>query len=284
MEISIEVQDEQEAQAVRLVIAERRRQDDLFGKQDHDLAWWMTIMGEEFGETCQAVCEYRWAEANPELASRMARVQHAVAEASQVSAVAVAMIQSILRNEWTDEISTVLPSDKRKVAKTLNRGDESLRYDDDDEGFEEWLEPGDDSLPYRASFDGAMAAGVTKEAARKMLQSILERRKDAGAEKPPSLKCYHCSLDIKEDPDGGYQHDSVIDYMKWLESLPHDRGDHLARYEPDCTICGRDNANGTHSALERTGHLGHRFTLTKQVEAGNIDSSEHVGGIAHGGF
>ena len=26
-----------------------------------------------------------------------------------------------------------------------------------------------------------------------------------------------------------------------------------------CSECGRDNGNGTHDALERTGHLSHRF-------------------------
>lgn len=48
-------------------------------------------------------------------------------------------------------------------------------------------------------------------------------------------------------------------YQKWLADLPHDKGEHLARWEPACKECGRDNANGTHNALERTGHLGHAF-------------------------
>jgi hypothetical protein len=129
MQITIDVQDELEAAAIAAVIAERRRQDGKFGKQDHDPAWWMVIMGEEYGETCQAVCEYRWGEAMPGVTSddRMKRIDHAVDEATQVAAVAVAMVQSILRNEWKDEISTVLPSDKRQVARALNIDDED-RY------------------------------------------------------------------------------------------------------------------------------------------------------------
>lgn len=138
MKIEIEVQDEQEAQAIRMVIAERRRQDDKFGKQDHDLSWWMVILGEEFGETCEAICEYRWGDvARPSdhdsahAPTRLARVNHTMAETSQVAAVGVAMIQAILRNEWRDEISTVIPSDKRKVAKALGRGHEDIDYGTD---------------------------------------------------------------------------------------------------------------------------------------------------------
>ena len=130
MQITIEVQDWQEARAVQLLLNERRRQDAKFGKQDHDPAWWMVIMGEEYGETCQAVCEYRWAEANREVADRMKRIDHAVEEASQVGAVAVAMIQAIMRNEWKDEISTVLPSDRRQVARALDWDDShAVNYD-----------------------------------------------------------------------------------------------------------------------------------------------------------
>lgn len=33
---------------------------------------------------------------------------------------------------------------------------------------------------------------------------------------------------------------------------------HQSEY-PGCTVCGRDNRNGTHDALELTGHLHHTF-------------------------
>lgn len=130
MKLEIEVQDGNEALAIQMMVQERRRQDRKFGTQNHDPAWWMVIMGEEYGETCQAVCEYRWAEASPEMRSRLDRIAHAMEEATQVGAVAVAMIQSILREEWTDEITTALPSDKRQVAVALDWGSEVIRYDE----------------------------------------------------------------------------------------------------------------------------------------------------------
>ena len=40
-------------------------------------------------------------------------------------------------------------------------------------------------------------------------------------------------------------------------AIEHDR----SADDPGCTVCGRDNRNGTHSALERTGHLSHTFTV-----------------------
>lgn len=39
------------------VLDERDRQDTKWGKQDHDPAWWMTILGEEFGEACEAALQ-----------------------------------------------------------------------------------------------------------------------------------------------------------------------------------------------------------------------------------
>jgi hypothetical protein len=34
----------------------------------------------------------------------------------------------------------------------------------------------------------------------------------------------------------------------------------VVEMDPTCTECDRDNRNGTHDALERTGHLSHPFT------------------------
>lgn len=39
--------------------------------------------------------------------------------------------------------------------------------------------------------------------------------------------------------------------------------------DPECAVCGRDNRNGTHDALETFGHLNHGFTaLRKPVDGG----------------
>lgn len=40
------------------------------------------------------------------------------------------------------------------------------------------------------------------------------------------------------------------------KAIEHDRS---TDDDPGCVTCGRDNRNGTHSALERTGHLSHPF-------------------------
>lgn len=168
MQITIEVQDKHEARAIQMIVKERRRQDEKFGKQDHDPAWWMVIMGEEFGETCEAVCEYRWAEANPEHKSRQDRIRHAVEEASQVAAVGAAMIQAILRDEYRDEITSVLPSDRMQVAKALGWGGENVRYPD--------AEPMPCGFPTCTLHDGnhkdSEAAGKTMHAFKPPTQTI----------------------------------------------------------------------------------------------------------------
>ncbi len=39
------------------VIQERHAQDEKWGEQNHEAAFWLAILGEEFGEVCRAVCE-----------------------------------------------------------------------------------------------------------------------------------------------------------------------------------------------------------------------------------
>ena len=41
--------------AIRCVLNERTRQDDKFGEQNHDPLKWLVILGEEYGEACQAI-------------------------------------------------------------------------------------------------------------------------------------------------------------------------------------------------------------------------------------
>lgn len=40
---------------------EIKRQDDLWGEQNHSYAEWMAILGEEYGEVCREVSEIRMA-------------------------------------------------------------------------------------------------------------------------------------------------------------------------------------------------------------------------------
>lgn len=127
MKVMIEVQDLHEYQAVEQMLSERRRQDRLFGQQNHDPAWWMVILGEEFGEMSQAVCDSRWKDVNTGL-------RDAVREAEQVAAVAIAFIQCMKRGKWADEITTAKPTDKRQLAVAANKEiEEMVNYDQDGE-------------------------------------------------------------------------------------------------------------------------------------------------------
>jgi NTP pyrophosphatase (non-canonical NTP hydrolase) len=64
------------------VMRERAIQDAKWGEQNHHPAWWLSILGEEFGEVCKAVCE------NNDTGKGSYRD-----ELVQVAAVAVAMIE-----------------------------------------------------------------------------------------------------------------------------------------------------------------------------------------------
>lgn len=62
------------------VLSERKRQDAKWGEQNHLAATWLVILGEEFGEVCQATLEMDWNKYREEMV--------------QVAAVAVAAIES----------------------------------------------------------------------------------------------------------------------------------------------------------------------------------------------
>lgn len=66
---------------VEFIDEERRRQNLKFGVQNHDDGKWALILGEEFGEACQAVLEGR----------------SVTDELVQLAAVAVAWIEAIER-------------------------------------------------------------------------------------------------------------------------------------------------------------------------------------------
>lgn len=71
---------------------ERDRQEALWGQQDHTPEFWLSILGEEFGEVCTAVCEHDMENYRVELV--------------QVAAVAVSMIESFDRQ--TDKVIDVV--------------------------------------------------------------------------------------------------------------------------------------------------------------------------------
>lgn len=67
------------------ILVERRAQDEKWGEQNHDPAWWMVILMEEVGEVARAIFE------GDEVGY--------VAELVQVAAVAVAALESYDRSE-----------------------------------------------------------------------------------------------------------------------------------------------------------------------------------------
>lgn len=81
--------------ARNLVDAERRRQNVKWGVQDHDHLMWLAILGEEFGETAQAILQ-AYEKANDSPATRQAIIR---AELVQVAAVALAWLENMDRRE-----------------------------------------------------------------------------------------------------------------------------------------------------------------------------------------
>jgi NTP pyrophosphatase (non-canonical NTP hydrolase) len=87
--------------AISSVIAERARQDAKWGQQNHDPVYWLGILGEEFGELCQAINETVFDNGPEERAK--GGYANMRAEAVQVAAVAVAFVEMLDRKYRKDE-------------------------------------------------------------------------------------------------------------------------------------------------------------------------------------
>lgn len=82
------------------VHAERQRQTRKFGIQNHPIAYWFLILGEEVGEAHREACEHVFASRFPEhYPTDQERLHRLRKELVEVAAVAVAMIESLDRNE-----------------------------------------------------------------------------------------------------------------------------------------------------------------------------------------
>ena len=81
--------------AIEMVTAERQRQIELWGDQSGNHPFeWMSILGEEYGELCEEVNETCFHNGtHPERGGK----DRIIKEATQVAAVAVAVIESVLR-------------------------------------------------------------------------------------------------------------------------------------------------------------------------------------------
>lgn len=83
--------------AIRCVTDERGNQLQKWGVQNHAPIEWMAILAEEVGEAAKEALEHHWAGKHyPPDPDRLKRLR---AELVQVAAVAVAMIESLDRNE-----------------------------------------------------------------------------------------------------------------------------------------------------------------------------------------
>lgn len=73
------------------VIRERIRQEQKWGTQNHDPFLYLTILGEEYGETCNAALEAKFGKGT---------IEHLREEAVQTAAVALAIVECIDRDKW----------------------------------------------------------------------------------------------------------------------------------------------------------------------------------------
>lgn len=84
------------ADPLRRIAAERRRQETLWGRQDHDDFKYLSILFEEVGEAAQAANDKVYKH-NPD--ERSAAAKNLPVELIQIAAVAVAMFEAIERRE-----------------------------------------------------------------------------------------------------------------------------------------------------------------------------------------
>jgi hypothetical protein len=84
-------------EVLREVAAERKRQDELWGEQNHDPLKYLVILNEEVGEANKAICD------SLDFATGFIfqkGITEYRKELVQVAAVAVAMIECVDRKEW----------------------------------------------------------------------------------------------------------------------------------------------------------------------------------------
>ena len=81
--------------ALTLVDNERNRQDAKWGEQNHPPQYWTGILGEEYGEYCQAVNETIFRNGEPD--SKNGGAENMIRELTHVAAVAVGAIECIMR-------------------------------------------------------------------------------------------------------------------------------------------------------------------------------------------
>lgn len=89
------------AAAIDLINKERDRQDAKWGEQNHPPHFWTGILGEEYGEYCQAVNETVFN--NGEEARKLGGYDNMMTELTHVAAVAIGAMESLMRAEARKE-------------------------------------------------------------------------------------------------------------------------------------------------------------------------------------
>lgn len=84
-------------EALQLVNNERNRQDAKWGEQNHAPQYWTGILGEEYGEYCQAVNETVFF--NGEEARKLGGYDNMMKELTHVAAVAVGAMEALMREK-----------------------------------------------------------------------------------------------------------------------------------------------------------------------------------------
>ena len=79
------------------VAEERRRQDNLWGEQNHEPSIWSMILTEEVGELCEAMNRHYFGASTPKEFAKA--IEDMREEAIQVAAVATAFIEALDRNK-----------------------------------------------------------------------------------------------------------------------------------------------------------------------------------------
>lgn len=90
--VELLVGDVHRATALEHVNLERDRQEAKWGEQNHDPFTYLTVLGEEFGELCQAALHAKF---GGRAAEKLRE------EAVQTAAVALAIVECLDRGKWT---------------------------------------------------------------------------------------------------------------------------------------------------------------------------------------
>lgn len=105
------------------VATERVKQDEEFGVQIHDPAYWLAILGKQVGQLGEAIIKHKW---RGDFVPKQRTMEDMYHEARQVAAVAVALMEAIAMDELSDEVTSTRPKDPRKLARALGVDDEAV--------------------------------------------------------------------------------------------------------------------------------------------------------------